>query len=161
MQLNDFKHWEEQYSGVKIFPPDVLSSLSEDICSSCNPFNTSSPNTPDKHGLYPLIYSAALADPELFKLLLPCTNLELVHDVLCCYSTSLLNIIIEAPLRKVRTEHEVVEDNDTASIKCLEAYLSSNRFVSVTCMRTNLLAVINAIVIYIYIYIMYIVCTCT
>ena len=121
LQLKD---WEVQYSKVKLFPTAVLSSISEE---SSKYLNASNPNSPDEHGLYPLIYSAALANEDVLKSLLPCTNLELVHNALSGHSTSLLNIIIDAPLRKAQKKERVVEEDDTASMECLKAYISLNK----------------------------------
>jgi len=52
----------------------------------------------DENGLCPLIYAAGCAHTELFKSLLQQTNLNTVHSILKDYRTTLLHVIVEAPL---------------------------------------------------------------
>lgn len=89
--------------------------------------NYNDPDCPDEHGLYPLIYAAALANVKALSDLLPRTTIELVTDVLKTRSTTLLNVIIEAPLRKVEDGSRIEEDDDSASVRCLQAYFSLNQ----------------------------------
>ena len=118
VQLVGTEDWRTHLSGLKIFPAQVVSTPS---CKSSDLLlNSNNPNSPDQHGLYPLIYSAALADEEALKQLLPCTTMELVQEVLKTHYTTLLNVIIEAPLRKIEKGSTDEKEDDLASLRCLE-----------------------------------------
>lgn len=54
----------------------------------------------DENGLCPLIYAAGCAHTELFKSLLQQTNLNTVHSILEDYRTTLLHVVVEAPLAR-------------------------------------------------------------
>ena len=122
MQLVD-ADWMVHLSGMKIFQAFVTSPA---LCKSTL-LDSSSANCPDHHGLYPLIYSAALANEGALRQLLPCTDLELVQNTLIEHCTTLLNIIIEAPLRKIENGRRVVEEDDVASKRCLQTYFSVSK----------------------------------
>lgn len=117
LQLVDGPDWTMHLSAMKMFQvsPDLWKFTLLD---------SSSPNCPDHHGLYPLIYAAALADERSLSQLLSHTDLELVQDALTEHRTTLINVIIEAPLRKIKNGHKVVEEDDTASMACLQAFVS-------------------------------------
>ena len=117
--------WRTHLFGRKLFASSIMLAAQckySDLLSSY-----SDPDCPDEHGLYPLIYAAALANMEALSDLLPRTTMELVNGVLNTYSTTLLNVIIEAPLRKVEDGSRIEEDDDLASVECLGAYFSLNR----------------------------------
>jgi ankyrin repeat protein len=115
--------WTVHLSGMKVFQAFVTSPA---LCKSTL-LDSSSANCPDHHGLYPLIYSAALANEGALRQLLPCTDLELVQNTLIEHCTTLLNIIIEAPLRKIENGRRVVEEDDVASKRCLQTYFSVSK----------------------------------
>ena len=124
-QDSSTEKWMRNLTRMKIFPPSVTSTAQpSEIFDTL--LKTNSPNHCDEHGLYPLIYAAALANEAAVKQLLPHTAMEGVRDVLSTHSTTLLNIIVEAPLRK-REKGSIVEDDDVASLKCLEALFSFNK----------------------------------
>ena len=101
---------------MHIFPDDVKSSVVEDV----HRFKDSLLKANDDD-LYPLIYSAALADESTLKELLPSSKMELVQKMLTANFTSLLKIIIEAPLRKIQN-CGTKDDSDIASLKCLKTF---------------------------------------
>ena len=123
LQLVDTPDWTMHLSAIKMFQAFVRSP---DQCKSTL-LDSCSPNCVDNHGLYPLIYSAALADEGALRQLLSRTDLELVEDALTKHCTTLINIIIEAPLRKIMNEDEVADEGDVASMRCLQAYESLSK----------------------------------
>ena len=117
--------WRTHLFGRKLFTSSIMLATQDkysDLLSNCN-----DPDCPDEHGLYPLIYAAAFANIKALSDLLPHTTIELVTDVLKTHSTTLLNVIIEAPLRHVEDGSRIEEDDDSASVRCLQAYFSLNQ----------------------------------
>ena len=105
-----------------MFDSDVKFSVLEDVHKFkeglLNSMTTD--NDDDDDGFYPLIYSAALADEDALRELLPGSKMGLVLNVLTAHHTSLLKIIVEAPLRKVQNKGGTPVDDDIASLKCLQ-----------------------------------------
>lgn len=117
--------WRTHLFPRKLFASSILLATQcrySELLSSC-----SDPNCPDERGLYPLIYAAALGNVKALSDLMPRTTIELVNDVLKTHSTTLLNVIIEAPLRKVEDNSRIEEDDDLVSVGCLQAYFSLNQ----------------------------------
>ena len=96
-----------------------------------------SANERDEDGVLPLAYVAGCAHHATFHTLLPHTDLEMLQSILTAKGTSLLPIIVEAPLTRVTAKEDRAADvvapadlKDSASLECLEALWNHNRFVA-------------------------------
>ena len=96
--------WETSFSILHLFSPTVEAVNIESWLYGAEMERDA--NTVDENGLCPLIYAAGCAHAELFKSLLQQTNLSTVHSILKGTGTTLLHVIVEAPLGSGGTEHE-------------------------------------------------------
>ena len=109
------------FSAFHLFPADVKCAVHEDLHRFKDTiFENMSTDSGDD--FYSLVYSAALADEDALRELLPGSEIEPVQRLLASYHTSLLKIIIEAPLRKAQNKCGTQVDDDIASLKCLQTF---------------------------------------
>jgi ankyrin repeat protein len=119
--------WKLAFSSMHMFRSDVKFVL-EDVHKFKERLLNSMPtDNDDDDGFYPLIYSAALADEDALRELLPGSKMEPVQNVLTTHHTSLLKIIVEAPLRKVQNKSGTAVDDNIASLKCLQTLAALRR----------------------------------
>jgi ankyrin repeat protein len=124
VQVDD---WKLAFSSMHMFRSDVKFVL-EDVHKFKERLLNSMPtDNDDDDGFYPLIYSAALADEDALRELLPGSKMEPVQNVLTTHHTSLLKIIVEAPLRKVQNKSGTAVDDNIASLKCLQTLAALRR----------------------------------
>lgn len=92
------RSWETSFSVLHLFSPSVEAVNINSWLYGAE--RERGANTVDENGLCPLIYAAGCAHSELFKSLLQQTNLNTVHSILKDYRTTLLHVIVEAPLAR-------------------------------------------------------------
>ena len=105
----------------RIFPQSLASAQPQQLLTS------SSPARADRHGLVPLVYAAALADEGTVKHLLPHTDLSSVQEELHSCYTTLLHIVVQAPLWLWVRAGEGLQSSDADSHCCLKALYHSDR----------------------------------